>query len=402
MKKILILGAGLEQCLAIKEAQSLGYEVVACDQSLNAPGLLMANVGITVDIRNIDELIKIAQQHSVNGVFCHAVEIPEVVALISEAIGTPSLSSQIAKICTDKHLRIKTLQESGIAVASFKTTNNINELIYLAEDFGYPLVLKPVDNAGSRGVQLVKNRASLISAYKEAMTYTKNPIVLIEKYLKGPQISTESLVYKGEIHTFGFADRNYSNDEFYAPYFIEDGINFPSVLEKDLQEKILDLVNKTIHCLGINFGAAKGDIIVHEGIPHIIEMASRTSGGWFAAGSIPKATGINPLKPLLQMSVGDEPDLGALSSKWMLGCAQRYWIPKNSCTFLSSSNLEQIPLMPGVEIFDSFFPDSGTKLDKAQNHAQRYAHVICTGHNREEAINRANSAINAINVETSE
>lgn len=400
MKKILILGAGLEQCLAIKEAQHLGYEVFACDQSPNAPGLLMANTGIVVDIRNTEELVKIAKQFGVNGVFCHAVEIPEVVALISEAIGTPGLPAQTAKLCTDKSLRIKALQQSGIAVANFKSADNINDLINSAEEFGYPLVLKPVDNAGSRGVQLVENRASLANAYNEAMTYTKNPVVLIEKFLKGPQISTESVVYKGEIYTFGFADRNYSDDDFYSPYFIENGINFPSILEKNIQKEILALVHKTINCLGINFGAAKGDIIVHNGIPHIIEMASRTSGGWFGAGSIPKATGVNPLKPLLQMSVGDEPDFDALSSKWTLGCAQRYWIPKQSCTYLSCSNLDHVLTMPGVEIFDSFFPDAGSKLIKAQNHSQRYAHVVCTGHDREEAISRANSAIDAIKVGT--
>jgi biotin carboxylase len=401
MKNILILGAGIEQCLAIKEAQSLGYQVIACDQSPDAPGISLANIGISVDIRNIDELIKISKQYDVNGVFCHAVEIPEVVAKVSEAIGTPSLSPQIAKICTDKKLRIEKLKQSGIPVADYESADNIKDLINLAENFGYPLILKPVDNAGSRGVQLVKNRSALMSAYKDAMTYTTNPLVLIEKFLIGPQVSTESIVYKGKIHTFGFADRNYSNDTFFSPYFIEDGINFPTILAKDLQEKILELVNKTINVLGVNFGAAKGDIIVHEGKPHIIEMASRTSGGWFGAGSIPKATGVNPLKPLLQMSVGDEPDLDALSSKWMLGCAQRYWIPRRSYTFLAASNLEIIPNMPGVEMFDTFFPPIGTRLNKAEHHAQRYAQVICTGNDREEAIKRAESAIKAIKIEFS-
>jgi len=161
---------------------------------------------------------------------------------------------------------------------------------------------------------------------------------------------------------------------------------------------VINMVERAISTLGIDFGAAKGDIIIHEGVPHIIEMASRTSGGWFGAGSIPKATGVNPLKPLLQMAVGDRPDLEALESTRMLGCAQRYWIPRGDAIFHSASNLKEIENMLGVEMFNAFFPPSGTRLIKAHHHAQRYAQVICTGPNRDEAIARAEAAISAIQV----
>lgn len=398
-KTILILGAGLEQCVAIRKAQNLGYMVVACDENSRAPGLALADIGFCVDIKNISKLIAIAKSIKADGVFSHAVEIPEVVSRISEHIGTPCLSSKVAATCTDKSLRIEKLKEFGIPVAEYVTASNSKQLITVAENFGFPLVLKPVDNAGSRGVKLVNDIESLLIAYREAIFYSEKSLVLIERYLKGPQISTESVIYKGGIHTFGFADRNYVEPNFFEPYFIEDGINFPSILPFDLQKKILVLVEKAINVLGINFGAAKGDIIVHNGIPHIIEMASRTSGGWFGAGSIPFATGVDPLKPLLQMSVGDEPDLDALLGKWRLGCAQRYWIPRENGILNSISGIDVARNSLGVQMFDTFFPDIGSKFSKAQNHSQRYAQVICTGETREEAMQRADSAIKSINVE---
>jgi len=145
-------------------------------------------------------------------------------------------------------------------------------------------------------------------------------------------------------------------------------------------------------------GAAKGDIIVHEGVPHVVEMASRTSGGWFGAGSIPIATGVNPLRPLLQMCMGETPDLSALKPTRHLGCAQRYWIPRRSSLFHSASGFEVVIKMPGVEMFNAFFPAPGTMIEKARHHAQRYAQVICTATTREEAIHRADDAIAAIRV----
>lgn len=398
-KKIFILGAGQEQIIAINEAKALGYHVLACDANTSAPGLALADVGLVINIRSVDALVRVAKEHSVSGIFCHAVEIPYVIAQVAAALCLPGLSPETARLCTLKDERLAALQAAGIPVADFVIARNRECLIDVARQFGFPLVLKPVDNAGSRGVQRVDRMEDLLASYDEAMRYTNNPTVLLERYLTGPQISTEAIVYQGNIHHFAFADRNYANEEGYAPYFIEDGINFPSVLSEALQADVLDLVEKTIKQLGIDFGAAKGDIIVHEGVPHIIEMASRTSGGWFGAGSIPIATGVNPLKPLLQMSMGEEPDLDALKPTRLMGCAQRYWIPQQDAIFHSATGFEEVKAMPGVKMFNAFFPDSGTRLEKAHHHAQRYAQVICAGATREEAMNRAEAAIRAIRVD---
>jgi biotin carboxylase len=398
-KTILLLGAGQEQCIAIEEARALGYRVVAADGSAAAPGLKLADVGVQVDIRDVAALTELGRAQQISGLFCHAVEIPDVVSEVAQALGLPGLTPETARRCTHKNSRIAALKAAGIPVADFAVAHDRNELAAIAPVFGFPLVLKPVNNAGSRGVQLVKGVDMLLAAYDEAMLYSRSPIVLIEQYLCGPQISTESVVCDGRVHTFAFADRNYANEDFYAPYFIEDGINFPTVLSDDVQSAVHDLVNRTIAALGINMGAAKGDIIVYEGVPYIIEMASRTSGGWFGAGSIPKATGVNPLKPLLQMCMGEQPDLNALKPTRNLGCAQRYWIPQRSSVFHSASGFEAVQQMPGVEMFNAFFPAVGTRLEKAQHHAQRHAQVICTADTREEAIRRADAAIAAIRVE---
>lgn len=397
--KILLLGAGQEQCIAIDEAKALGYTVIACDANPAAPGLNLANHGIVCDIRDVDTLVAIGRAHAIKGIFCHAVEIPEVVARVAEALGLPGLKPEIAHKCTHKSSRIAALTSAGIPCAGFESVSSPAQLAEVGEHFGFPLVLKPVDNAGSRGVRIVQSVDDLQHAYEEAMQYTTAVEVLVERVLQGSQISTESVVYQGKVITFAFADRNYESPELYHPYFIENGINFPTTLPEEQIKAVLDLVDRTIAALGIDFGAAKGDIIIHEGVPHIIEIACRTSGGWFGAGSIPKATGINALKPLLQMSMGETPDLDALTSTKHLGCAQRYWIPKQRAVFHGASNLDKIAQMEGVQMFNAFFPPVGTVMGKATHHAQRYAQVICTAPTRAQAMSLAVAAIDAINVE---
>ena len=162
---------------------------------------------------------------------------------------------------------------------------------------------------------------------------------------------------------------------------------------------MIRLVENTIEALEIDFGAAKGDIIIDKGVPKIIEMAPRTSGGWFGAGSIVFATGVNPLRPLIQMSARLDPDLDCLIPKFELGCAQRYVIPPQSGMLDSGKGIAEAGNSPGVRLAKFAFPPLGTAIRKATNHADRFGHVICTDVDRESAIIFADKAISKISIE---
>jgi len=398
IKKILILGAGLEQSLAIKEAKRLNYFVIACDSNPNAFGFQFSDISYVIDINNVDEIYLIGLKHNINGIFTHAVEIPHIVSKVAEKLNLPCLSFQKADRATNKSKRIERLTKCNIPCAKYIHVKNENSLLDSANKIGFPLVIKPIDNAGSRGVCLVEKESELKVAFEEAVRFSKIKEVLLEEVLNGPEISTESIVYNGKIHTFAFADRNYNKKEIFKPFFIEDGINFPSLISQELQTKILELVEKTIKCLEIDFGAAKGDIIIDNGIPKIIEMAARTSGGWFGAGSMYFATGANMLEPLIQMSVGDEPNMNSFEIKRNLGCAQRYIIPQVDGIVESIEGTDNLEKMPGVEMSVLFLPKIGEKIKKATNHAERFGQIICTAQTREEAIRLCENVIQKVKI----
>jgi len=398
--KILLLGGGSEQLIAISEAKKIGYQTIVCDGSKDAPGLKIGDIGICTDIRNKEKILEIAREHNIKGIFCHAVEIPEVVAFVAKELNLPGLNLEAAENATKKDKRIEILAKNGVKVAKHFPIYDRKKLIEVSKKLGFPLILKPTDNAGSRGVRLVSDHNDLINAYEEAIKFSFGKGILIEEVLKGQQISTESIIYDGKIFNFAFADRNYSESDFFYPYFIENGINFPSSCSSKLEKEVWQLVEKTIKILGINFGSAKGDIIIHDEKPYIIEMAARSSGGWFGAGSIPIATGVNPMNFLLKISMGQEPDFNTLKPNKKLACAQRYWIPKNNFRIKSVEGLDKVHNLPGVKFFNSWFPSEGTMLKKATNHSERYAQVICTAETRLEAIKRADYAINSIQIKT--
>ena len=325
--KILILGAGNEQSIAINLSKSMGLNVIAVDGNPKAPGLQYADIGIVADIKNVEEIVKIAKKFHVNGIFSHGVEIPQVVAEVAERCKLPGLNPKVAEKATDKLKRISCFHDNKIPSPNFLTALNLKEALVAAKTIGFPCVFKPIDNAGARGVIKINSINDVQDAFNETIANSKKEIVLIEEFLDGIEISTETVIYNDTMVTTGIGDRNYARNKEFEPYFVEDGHNVPSNISEELKTKIIKNVEKAIIALGIDWGVAKGDILIKDNEVFILEMAARTSGGWFCAGTVPIATGINILKPLIQMSIGHEINENDLKTKYNRAACQRYIIP---------------------------------------------------------------------------
>ena len=116
---------------------------------------------------------------------------------------------------------------------------------------------------------------------------------MIEKFMKGPQVSTESLVIDGKAFTPGFSDRNYEFLNHFAPHIIENGGQLPSKLRTSTKKLVNNLIQKCSESMGIQNGVLKGDIVITNGKPFIIEIATRLSGGYFCSHEIPLNTGVD-------------------------------------------------------------------------------------------------------------
>lgn len=393
-----MLGAGLEQTIAIERAQQLGYYVVAMDGNPAAPGLERADRSTVGDIRDIGLVETVARENGVCGVFAHGVEIPVVVAEVARRLELPGLSPDVAKTCTDKHLRSQVLSKAGIRVPRSQHILSGESGMDSLTPVALPAVVKPCDNSGSRGVQLIHRSEEIGAAVALAKEYSQDGCVTVEEFIAGPQVSTEAFVDGDNVVIFGFADRNYSGNERFFPFFVENGVDMPSILSTDEVGAAHDAVTKAIKALGITFGSAKGDLILSELGPVILEMASRTSGGWFLAGSVPASTGVDAFDVLLPQSVGDPFDFSSLVPKRFDYVAQRYWIPTRDGILTEVEGLALAEQSPGVVKFDSFFPPIGSQIRKSTNHAERYAQVITRGDSRFEAAELADQAISMIRV----
>ena len=402
MKSIVLLGGGTEQVDAIKISKELGYNSIVLDSNPLAIGRKFSDKFIQCDIKNSTEVFRNIENLSVNGLMVHAIELSNVVAEVSEKLGLPSIPREVAINATNKLKRLEILKKNHIPCAEFGSAINVNEAKNIAKNIGYPVVIKPVDNAGSRGVIQIKNSEKMEQYFDESIIFCKNKKeIIIEEYLTGPQVSTETVVYKNKCYTTGFSDRNYSNLKKYEPYFIEDGGDMPSNLPDETQKEAIQIAEKAIKSLGINFGAAKGDILIHNNTPYVLEMASRTSGGRFASHQVPAATGVNVLFHLIKMSVSDPINVEEFKPKFNRGSSQRYIIP-NPGKIVSVTGVDKARKIEGV-VDIILFNDlkQGNVITNIKNHADRKGIIITVGKDRNEATERAERVRDLINVKTS-
>ncbi|MCK4491907.1 MAG: hypothetical protein KAU03_04735, partial [Candidatus Altiarchaeales archaeon] len=171
---------------------------------------------------------------------------------------------------------------------------------------------------------------------------------------------------------------------------------------EDEIEKVTQTVDAAIRALGINWGVAKGDVIIDDnnGGVKILEMAARTSGGRFCSLKVPLSTGINMLRPLILMTVGLIPDLNDLKLKFSKGIAERFIFPKPG-NIVGIKGVDKAKNMEGIyRIHLNEDIKIGTEIGRVMDHTMRKGYVIAQGKTREQAVQRAEKAVKMIKIIT--
>jgi biotin carboxylase len=402
-KTILIVSGGIEAADAARRAKEMGLHVVVSDIDTNAPGFAFADSVLIADVYGPTETAAAAQRYSrkirkIDGVICVAADAPVTAATVAARLGLPGITVETAEIACDKLAMKQRFSERGVPVPWFAPVETPQALQRYAVERGSNLVIKPVDSRGSRGVQRVAQVADLTKAFMLARSHSPTERVMVEEYLDGPQVSTESIVIGGRCFTPGFSDRNYEYLERYAPFFIENGGDLPSHLPAAMQAKVKDVVARAAKALGVENGTVKGDIVVHNGEPCVIELAARLSGGFFCTREIPLNTGVDFIGAAIRVALGESVEPSELEPKSLVPVVQRYAFPAPG-RVVSVEGAEEARKIAGIaEVVvtakpDDVIPPAGDKRPSA-------AMVLATGSSHAAALKAANDALACLRIET--
>lgn len=402
---VLFIGGGAETISAIARAHELGCRVVVADQDPAAPGCHAADQALIASAYHPDQVRAAALAHlrkggRIDAVLALATDCPHSVAAVAEALDLPGPSLAVGNRAVDKLAMKRKFAADGVAQPWFTEITDFDQLRDQIAARGYPLVLKPADSRGARGVLRLTGVEDPKWAFRFAMSYSPNRRLVLERFAAGPQISTESLVIGGVAHTPGFSDRNYELIEAYAPHIIENGGDLPSFLPAPIQDQVRALVDRAARSLGMVDGVVKGDIVVCDGEPMVIEMAARLSGGYFCSHEIPLNTGVDFVGVAIRHALGGPIHPDDLAPRFQRHVSQRYLFPVPG-RISAIEEAGAIAALPGVEFF-ALRCNVGDVIGPIDCHPARGGVVIATGPDRETARANASRAVGAIRIETSE
>ena len=271
-KTVLVLGAGRGQVGLINAAHALGHRAVVVSIPGDYPGFRIADETVEADLKDAETVANIAKELSVDGVVAAGADLAlPALGMACELNGLPGLNISSSKLSSDKSLMKEAFVANGVNTARHITARKQEDALEALKQLRLPLIVKPVDLGGSRGINIVFEAKDMADAYRNTMESTSVDYCVIEEYIEGYEVSATALVAGGEIlFVLPTGDVRYGeNDEFPVGHYV------PLDCEQDVLDKMDEQVRKAIKALRLDNCAVNADLIIREGEVYVLELTGR-------------------------------------------------------------------------------------------------------------------------------
>lgn len=284
---ILVFGAGDLQLSLIDSIKKKGLVSVAIDPNPNAPGKCYADFFYQIAPDDFEQTLYCARKHAVVGVATTATDHPIVMmARIAEKISVPFPSVHSVITVLDKFKLKSALQNANVlcakgAVYSTHQTVDVNA-------FCFPVIIKPNEGSGSRGVMVCRNPGELHEAISHIREFLTDERYIIEEYIPGEEFSVEALVQNGKLTIIQITD--YLDNK--PPYNVPLGRFQPSKYVA-ARTKVEDILKEVIQVTGLDNCAIHPEFKIFNNKLYLIEIGPRLGGGFITSHLVPLSTCID-------------------------------------------------------------------------------------------------------------
>ena len=306
MKKIAIVGANEFQNPLIEKARDLGYETHVFAWKSGDIGERTADYFYPISIVEKDRILKECKRIKPEAVVSVGSDLAVLtVNYVARALGLPCNPKETDLCSTNKYYMRQTMKNAGIPVPHFcKSGADLAETNLAGMKF--PLIVKPTDRSGSRGICKVWNYEEAKSAVQRACSVSFEHCAILEEVLEGEEYSCESISQNGSHHILAYT-KKFTTD---APDYIETAHLEPADLSRAQQETAEAEIRKGLDALHITAGASHTEFRVDQnGHVHIIEIGARMGGDCIGTHLVPLSTGYDFTKMVIDAACGNPIDL---------------------------------------------------------------------------------------------
>ncbi|MBI4697786.1 MAG: ATP-grasp domain-containing protein [Nitrospirae bacterium] len=300
---LLVLGAGRLQKKTIREAEESGIRVVAVDSNKKAPGRCFATFKPLISAIDYEANLRIARKYDIDGVLTTGTDQPvAIVSRIAHKLRIPAfISVNTSILATNKEKMKEAFKKYKIPSSAYRIVKSLRETQKL-RSLKFPVVIKPVDSQGQRGVFFIDNFELLINKIQLSLEYSTVRKVIIEDYIEGPEITASVWVHQGMPYLIMLTDRIIYNNLPHIGLCLAH--IFPSRHAIGYTGKIKQVIARLVRSFKISNGPVYIQMIISKRGPLIGEIACRIGGG-HEEDLIPLVTGFDIRRHLIGFSIGN-------------------------------------------------------------------------------------------------
>lgn len=307
MKKIAIIGASYLQEPLVLKAKEMGLYTICFAWADGATCANICDKFYDISIIEKEQILHVCQQEKIDGITTIASDTAILtVNYVASHMGLVSNPYVYSKTCTNKYLMRQCFMENNIPSPLFTIADEKDG--YDINGFSLPMIVKPTDRSGSRGVEKVVRIENLNDAVKRACNESFEHKAIIEEFISGCEISVESISFEGHHNILQITDKVTTG----APYFVELEHHQPSSLPDDIKERVRNIVLEALDALHIMYGASHSELkITDDGTIKVIEIGARMGGDFIGSNLVQLSTGYDFVKGVIEIALGQytPPDL---------------------------------------------------------------------------------------------
>lgn len=393
MTRVLILGGGPLQVPVIEQSLSRGFETWIVDGSPTCPGAKLADEFRLISTIDTQKVLELVQAENIDGITTAATDKPmRVIGACADQLGKPGPSLKSCLDSTDKGRMARVFESAGVPQPEFEVgVDEPFEKMRARLQSGLPIVVKPTDSSGSRGVTLVKDASGFQEAIDYAAASSTTGEVIVQEALTGHEVSVEMLVDAcGEPHVITVTDKETTG----APHFVELGHSQPTELPAKQADAVIALAKQAARALGLRSCGGHVEIMVTEQGPKIIEFGARLGGDFISTKLVPLSTGVNMVDQLLDLCLGAK----EVRPEPILHCSSAVRFTRlHSGKIKQITGIDEAKLVEGVADAGTFAHE-GEQASETTDSSTRAAYVIAQGTSPQQARQRAADAAKRIKV----
>jgi len=390
MKRLFIIGASVLQIPAIKKAKELDLFVGVVDMNPRALGIEFADKFYEVSTIDIEGVIEAAKDFKPDGVLTIATDMPiRSVAAVAGIFGLQGISTEVAIKATDKLAMIRCFENNNVPSPWYYAVSSEEDFNKLIKIISPPFIIKPSDSSGSRGVILINSPDKAMDGFRYSKSVSRSGVVLVEEYMKGPEVSVEIITVGGQSAVLAVTDKLTTG----APFFVEMGHSQPSSLSPETIKEIEEVSMKAVKALGIDNSPSHVEIIVTASGPKLVELGARLGGDCITTHLVPLSTGIDMVKASIKLALGEIPEIDSGIKK---GAAIRY-INSGEGILMDIPGLDKAWKIEGVKHIE-IVKQIGDSVKTIHGSGDRLGYVIAQSETSSKAVKICEEALKSLDV----